>query len=92
MKNVFFSLAFMLIGSFASANNVETSTSDVLSNQPLKNITINFEDLNNLNFESLKDCKITIRKKNADGTWTEYQIVVHDNDCGKLVATVITNL
>lgn len=92
MKNVFFSLAFMLIGSFAFANNVEISTSDVLLNQPLKNISVNFEDLDKLNFEDLASCTITIKKKNADGTWSEYQITVHDTTCDKLVKSIISSL
>ena len=82
----------MLIGSFAFANSVETTTNDVLSNQSLKNITVNFEDLNKLNFEDLASCTITIKKKNADGTWSEYQITVHDTTCDKLVKSIISSL
>lgn len=82
----------MLIGSFAFANNVETSESVVSPNKFSKNITVDFENLSTLNFDDLAGCTITIKKKNADGTWSEYQITVHDTTCDKLVKTIISSL
>lgn len=82
----------MLMGSFALANNVKTSKSVVSPNKFSKNITVYFENLSTLNFDDLADCTITLKKKNPDGTWSEYQIIVHGTTCDKLVKTVISSL
>ncbi len=93
MKKVIFGLiATVFIGSFAFATNVKTSEIDVLSNKISKNITVNFDDLNKLNFNELANCTVTIKKKNTDGTWSEYQITVHDTTCDKLVKSIISSL
>ncbi|NJM79106.1 MAG: hypothetical protein HC854_04720 [Flavobacterium sp.] len=68
MKNLFYSLAFVLIGSFAFANN---SGDCSISNQ-IKNELASIEKFNNLNLESfsfeenqinedLLECHVTIK-------------------------------
>lgn len=48
MKNLFYSLAFMLIGSFSFANSIDVQSSE----SQIKNELVSIEKFNNLNLES----------------------------------------
>jgi hypothetical protein len=64
MKNVFFSLAFMLIGSFAFANNGSTNQKLAISNEieNVKSNKIDFETFSKMNNEG-HVTKIVIKPK-----------------------------
>lgn len=84
MRNLFFTLAFMLIGSFAfaNANEIANSNLSVIDNSEIR---INEQDINLNNFELdtlIFDCTITI-KDNQTGK--SYTITVHGQSCGDLI-------
>lgn len=97
MKNLFFSLAFMLIGSFAFANNVETSTPESFSKLSLKTVVINFEDLKNINLEDFKECHVKVTG-NVNGKPVNLDIIFTSesgdciNDTVRLVKDLIDKM
>lgn len=61
MKNVFFALAFMLIGTLSFANESENSSTNLNEEELITQTEV-------LNFdESLGDCTITVNAYNQDG-------------------------
>ena len=84
MKRIVFFLAFLLMGTFAYANNTNSKINDELSLESFTGQHISSSEL--------ASCRITVRKKNPDGTWIEYEIIVHGTDCDKLIKSVISSL
>lgn len=93
MKNVFLSLAFMLVGTFAFANNVETSTPESFSKQSSKIVVLNLDDLGNINLEDFKECKVQVKGTvngkpvNLDITFTS-----ESGDCIKDTVRLVKDL
>tara|TARA_B110000090_G_scaffold94684_1_gene106830 strand:+ start:239 stop:502 length:264 start_codon:yes stop_codon:yes gene_type:complete len=86
MKNLFLSLAFMLIGTVASANEHVNSNLEKFENLVIlvNGNTINQSD-SNLN-QVFEDCTMTI-KNNKTGD--SYTITVHGKSCGELIKEIM---
>ena len=95
MKNVFFSLAFMLIGSFAFANT--TSQIDLSSIESQKFESISIENVQ-LNLEVLGTCYVSVGLYDEEGNKVKTIILQFDNvasaeDCdtiGDIVQDVLS--
>jgi hypothetical protein len=83
MKNVFFALAFMLVGTFAFANNAKEVT------------TVNYDEAVKLikssstyeliESESLVDCLLTITFIFEDGSSTTRTVLVRGVSCDEIL-------
>jgi hypothetical protein len=96
MKNVFFSLAFMLIGSFAFANN---STELKLDKSQMKTFE-NYSNFKSENHQVLGTCYVTISAYDEDGNKLASWVLQFDNvdsaeDCdqiGSMVEEALSSL
>jgi len=86
MKNLFLSLAFMLIGTVAFANENVNSNLEKFENLVIM-VNGNTIDQNNDNLNQiLFDCTLTI-KNNKTGD--SYTITVHGKSCGELIKEIM---
>ncbi|WP_421808793.1 hypothetical protein [Flagellimonas sp.] len=86
MKNVFFALAFMLVGTFAFAAEIEDSDLNVL-NDIESSIDGKKMNSSNHNLSTLPfDCTVTI-KNNKTGD--SYTITVHGKSCEELIKEIM---
>lgn len=92
MKNLLFSVALLLFGYVANASNVPAKSDNFPSNQISKTLVIDIIPLVQLSSEAPTGCTVTIKKKNADGTWSEYTITVHDMNCASVIRSIIESL
>jgi hypothetical protein len=85
MKNLFFSLAFMLIGSIGFANNSNEKISSINKEEPIELIKIssNYELVES---KSLVDCLLTITFVYTDGTSETIRVLVKGISCKDLLA------
>lgn len=84
MKNVFFSLAFMLIGSFAFANNSNETVNSINKQEAIELMR------NSTSFElektnSAVDCLLTITFVYTDGTSETIKVLVRGTSCAELL-------
>lgn len=86
MKNVFFALAFMLVGMFAYAAEIEGSDLNTINR-----IELSIDDQktksNNHNLSTFPfDCTVTIKNNN---TGDSYTITVHGKSCEELIKEIM---
>jgi hypothetical protein len=83
MKNVFFALAFMLVGTFAFANNAEeVKTVDFEEAIELIENSSSYELVEK---ESLVDCLLTITFIFEDGSSTTRTVLVRGVSCAEIL-------
>jgi hypothetical protein len=85
MKNLFFSLAFMLISSFAFANNSNEKIFSIKKEEAIELIktSTNYEIVE---AKSLVDCLLTITFTYTDGTSETIRVLVKGTSCADLFA------
>lgn len=93
MKKVFFSLALMLIGSFAFANNSSELKLDDSQMKSFENYSLNISENNQV----LGTCYVTISAYDEDGnkikSWVlQFNDVASASDCDQIASNVAAAL
>lgn len=77
---------------FNSLNEVEKTNDNIVIELNSQNEIVQISNYNLNDYYALKECKITIKKKNDDGTYTEVEITIHNKSCGEVIKDILDNL
>ena len=82
MKNLFFVLAFMLVGTFAFANNAEV---EILKENAAVKLIENSSNCKVTNNQTLVDCLLRITFVYSDGTSETVYVLVKGVSCDEIL-------